>query len=161
MKNVKLFAVTTWLAWGLRNFLLRGGKGCLKEDLWVKADMFLSDYVKVGSCDTTLPHAKKTMPTSWVPPQGDVFKLNVDAALDKFNRRIGIGIVVRDSCGELILAAISSFKYIVDVELAETKAICEGIQLALNRGLLSLCVESDTLNVVSLCCGAFRVRYDL
>ncbi|KAL5814484.1 hypothetical protein ACOSQ3_025278 [Xanthoceras sorbifolium] len=43
------------------------------------------------------------------------------------------------------------FRHVSDVELAEALTILEGIQLALSRGFLPLCVESDALNVVSLC----------
>ncbi|KAL5822171.1 hypothetical protein ACOSQ3_024053 [Xanthoceras sorbifolium] len=77
------------------------------------------------------------------------------------SRKIGLGTAVRNSSGVLLLAAIFSFNFIYDVEVAEAKAICEGIYLALSKGLKPLCVKSDSFNVVSMCNSISTVKCDV
>ncbi|KAL5843763.1 hypothetical protein ACOSQ4_009721 [Xanthoceras sorbifolium] len=87
--------------------------------------------------------------------------MNVYAAINKSSGQIGIGVVVRNSFGNLVLAAGFSSLNVVDTTVAEAKAIMVGAQLAVSRGLLPLCIESDALNVVNLCKGFSSTRNDL
>ncbi|KAL5739882.1 hypothetical protein ACOSQ2_029062 [Xanthoceras sorbifolium] len=68
---------------------------------------------------------------------------------------------VRNNNGQLLVAAVSSFNFITDIEVAKAKAICESIHLALSKGLKPLCVESDSYNVVSLCSSVSHFKCDL
>ncbi|KAH7576833.1 hypothetical protein JRO89_XS01G0158700 [Xanthoceras sorbifolium] len=79
----------------------------------------------------------------------------------KLSNRIGVGLVVRNFCGSILQAAGLIFRNIVDVEIAEAKAILEEIELASNKGFAPLCVESDTMNVVSLCCANSLIPSEL
>ncbi|KAL5746540.1 hypothetical protein ACOSP7_027686 [Xanthoceras sorbifolium] len=112
----------------------------------------------VGCCALVVIADRKAI---WKPPLGNIFKLNVDAACDKMNQKIGIGLAIRDNNGSIMVAAGLTFRFVFDVELAEALAILEGIQLALSRGFLPFCVESDALNIVNLCCDSVPVRSDL
>ncbi|KAK3183041.1 hypothetical protein Dsin_030327 [Dipteronia sinensis] len=62
-----------------------------------------------GDSPESVDHALWNGPVAtkprWTPPQGNVLKLNVDAAVDKSNCKIGMGIVVRNIFGDLVLAA--------------------------------------------------------
>ncbi|KAL5826596.1 hypothetical protein ACOSQ3_018435 [Xanthoceras sorbifolium] len=64
---------------------------------------------------------------------------------------IGLGMVVRNAGGDVVLAAALSFKGGTSVVVGEAQAVLEGILLAGNRGFRPLLVESDCLNVVNLC----------
>ncbi|KAL5752937.1 hypothetical protein ACOSP7_023121 [Xanthoceras sorbifolium] len=85
-------------------------------------------------------------------------KKNMDVVTDSTDKSFGVGIVVRDSQGVLICAAALFFSFFFSVEVAETRAILEGVLFASSSGLLPLVVESDALSVVSLCNGSLFSR---
>ncbi|KAL5779835.1 hypothetical protein ACOSQ2_010572 [Xanthoceras sorbifolium] len=82
-----------------------------------------------------------------VPSSLNVARL--DAAMEKVINNIGIGMVVRISSGGLVLAAGLKCFHVSDVTVAEAKAILLRLQLAGSRGLFSLIVDTDSLNVVN------------
>ncbi|KAL5778514.1 hypothetical protein ACOSQ2_009251 [Xanthoceras sorbifolium] len=99
-------------------------------------------------------------PHSRVPPAA-VFKLNVDASCDVLSGCSGLGVVVRNVSGIVVFAAAVPLKFCGDVEVAKARAILAGIQLAAERGLLPLLVETDSLNVFRLCNGDLLSRSDV
>ncbi|KAL5846637.1 hypothetical protein ACOSQ3_010161 [Xanthoceras sorbifolium] len=84
------------------------------------------------------------------PPAG-IFKLNVDATWNKSSGRFGLGIVVRQVRGDVVLAAALSFKGGTDMAVAEARAVLEGLVLAGSRGFCPLLAESNCLELVNLC----------
>ncbi|KAL5864939.1 hypothetical protein ACOSQ3_002453 [Xanthoceras sorbifolium] len=69
--------------------------------------------------------------------------------------------MVRSGSGVLVLAVgFKCFNVSMVVE-AEARAMLKKIQVAGNRGLSSLLVESDYLSLVNLCCDRVDVRSDL
>ncbi|KAL5823400.1 hypothetical protein ACOSQ4_021300 [Xanthoceras sorbifolium] len=58
-----------------------------------------------------------------------------------------LGVVVRNATGIVVFATVVPLKFYADVQVVEAKAILAGIQLAAERGLLPLLVETDSLNV--------------
>ncbi|KAL5803467.1 hypothetical protein ACOSQ3_031926 [Xanthoceras sorbifolium] len=122
---------------------------CLSTDnVWSKAVAYVQDF--------DVAYAQKAPPSvssgsglqCWVPPPPDVFKLNVDAAFDKLNGKIGLGMVVRNAGGDVVLAAALSFKGGTSVVVGEAQAVLEGILLAGNRGHASL----SQLSSFMYCC---------
>ncbi|KAL5859345.1 hypothetical protein ACOSQ4_000641 [Xanthoceras sorbifolium] len=75
----------------------------------------------------------------------------MDASCDVLSGCSGLGVVVRNATGIAVFAAAVPLIFCADVEVAEAKAILIGIQLAAERGLLPLMVETDSLNVSRLC----------
>ncbi|KAL5741391.1 hypothetical protein ACOSP7_028123 [Xanthoceras sorbifolium] len=105
--------------------------GCSKsssdDNLWVRAGLFLKDLMQ-GSGLLPSSIISRSVPNSfcWKPPEGRNLKLNVDAAVNKAAGKIEIGAVVRDSAGALIMAAGLCVSNVVDVVIAEAKAILFG-----------------------------------
>ncbi|KAL5754888.1 hypothetical protein ACOSP7_023108 [Xanthoceras sorbifolium] len=97
----------------------------------------------------------------WLAPPAAVFKLNLDASCDMLSGCSALGVVVRNATGLAVFAAVVPLKFCADVEVAEARAILAGIQLAAQRGLLPLLVETDSLNVSHLCNGDLLSRSDV
>ncbi|TXG57539.1 hypothetical protein EZV62_015368 [Acer yangbiense] len=95
------------------------------------------------------------------PPTIGTFKVNIDVALDLGRGRFGAGIVIRDNIGRILKAAALFFDGRVSADIAEAKAIYEGLLLAKKSGLHHLSIESDSLNVVRLCKGEITTRSDV
>ncbi|KAL5813762.1 hypothetical protein ACOSQ4_024403 [Xanthoceras sorbifolium] len=112
---------------------------CLSTDsVWSKAVAYVQDF-DVACAQKAPPSVSSGSGLQcWVPPPPDVFKLNVDAAFDKLNGKIGLGMVVRNAGGDVVLAAALSFKGGTSVVVGEAQAVLEGILLAGNRGFRPL-----------------------
>ena len=87
----------------------------------------------------------------WLPPPQNVFKVNVDAALNSKNLSAGVGAaVIRDSNGKIVAAGVNQNLLKGSASLAEAEAMLWGLQLARNTDVSSLIIESDCLEVVQL-----------
>ncbi|KAK0583850.1 hypothetical protein LWI29_003986 [Acer saccharum] len=115
---------------------------------------------------TTVAQAKATTNSpceikNWIPPNSGTYKVNVDAALDLERGKFGAGIVIRDHSGRILKAAALVVEGRVSIDIAEAKAVYEGLMLAKQSGLLPLSIESDSLTVVKLCNGEISTRSDV
>lgn len=78
----------------------------------------------------------------WRAPIGDVYKLNTDASMIK-DKGIGMGGVVHDSDGDVMLATCCGMIGITNVEVAEALSARHGLQIAVEAGLRNLIMEVD------------------
>ena len=86
----------------------------------------------------------------WCPLPVNVFKANVDAAVNSEKGIAGLGIVIRDSNSRIIVAAIKTPQFMGDVKAAEAEVVEWGLVVAKNAALSSLMVETDCQDVVKL-----------
>ncbi|XP_042962388.1 uncharacterized protein LOC122296651 [Carya illinoinensis] len=77
-----------------------------------------------------------------------VFKLNVDGATFLNQHNAGIGAILRDSKGEVLMAASKKEHEIRNATSIEMLAIFRGLQLTAHLGIQHLIIESDALNLV-------------
>ena len=95
-----------------------------------------------------------------VPPAG-WYKLNVDAAVDKENGKVGYGAVIRNSSGQVMAVGVDQGVFSDDVDIAEAEALPFGIRLASETSLSPLMVESDSLRVIQFISGKCHTRTEL
>ncbi|XP_042980188.1 uncharacterized protein LOC122310339 [Carya illinoinensis] len=89
-------------------------------------------------------------PQTWTPPPLGVLKANWDAAVDKINSRMGLGVVIRDSKG-LSIATLWACKAMhPDPILGEVAATLRAISLYADLGLTHIVLEGDSLGVVKV-----------
>ena len=79
---------------------------------------------------------------TWSPPQNGYAKVNVDAATNSELNLAGLGAIIRDENGKVIVAAIKVSKFFGDVSFAEAEAIEWGMQIARDTNVRTLIVES-------------------
>jgi hypothetical protein len=84
----------------------------------------------------------------WQPPEPGSFKLNVDGAFT--NSAAGIGCVVRDHAGAVVLAACRKLEHCRDATDVELAALEEGIRLTLQWTNARFFVETDCAEAVQL-----------
>lgn len=61
-----------------------------------------------------------------------------------------VGIVLRDFGGQVLLAAALSLLNCWDAEMAEGRAIYEGVSLAIRHAFVCFLIESNSLRVINL-----------
>ncbi|KAL5767136.1 hypothetical protein ACOSP7_013710 [Xanthoceras sorbifolium] len=134
---------------------------------WNDADSFIDDCLAANLPPASSPFYSGSGPdlaafsSGWKVPLAAVFKLNVDASCDMLSGCLSLGMVVRNATGIAVFVAVVPLKFRADVEVAEARAILAGIQLAGQRGLLPLLVETDSLNVSRLYNGDLLSRSDV
>lgn len=79
----------------------------------------------------------------WKPPQDRYFKLNVDGALFFDLQEAGVGVILRDSKGDEIMAASLLENEVSNLESIESLATLRGLQPSMHLGISHLTFERD------------------
>ena len=91
---------------------------------------------------------RRIVPTRWQPPPEGLYKANFDAAYFGNWSLAGIGVVVRDSEGEIIAALSQQIHEPHSVDAAEALACSRAVAFARELSLFSVIVEGDSMLVV-------------
>jgi len=100
-------------------------------------------YVAAMESQKGLHKGKGTEAVKWVPPHREACKANVDASIGK-DRRRGIGVVVRNSKGEIRLAACKCIRANWEVDTTEAFAALYAMKLCWEAGIRRLELETDS-----------------
>ncbi|KAK6118865.1 hypothetical protein DH2020_047396 [Rehmannia glutinosa] len=97
--------------------------------------------------DNILPKKDRSVesPSKWIPPPWGKLRMDVDACVNEARGSFGIGGVVRDSQGKLMMAFGKRIDHPISVLEAELRAICEGLERAQLNGFFPQLVASDSL----------------
>ena len=82
-------------------------------------------------------------PKQWKPSPESWCKVNVDAAIDHQSQRAGLGVVIRNYKGDVVVAAIKPSSFNGDVPFTEAEAIEWGMQVAKRAGITAVILKSD------------------
>ncbi|KAL5787310.1 hypothetical protein ACOSP7_004259 [Xanthoceras sorbifolium] len=83
------------------------------------------------------------------PPNAGYFKLNTDTGVDESIQPTCIGVVLRDSRGLIMASCAQGLDSLFSPPIAKALAILRCLNLAIETGLLPVCVESDVEVVVN------------
>lgn len=85
----------------------------------------------------------------WFPPPTCSYKLNVDGAIFYNQKKAGVGIILRDSSGNVVLVANKKEEEVPDPSTIEILAMFRGLQICANIGIQNLILENDCLLMIS------------
>jgi hypothetical protein len=144
MRSRVLFLL--WRVWHHRNNVVHGdGKATITASV-----NFLANYLTSFTAAATT-HADST--SSWCAPAVGMLKANVDAGWNSHSKEAGLGIIVRDHEGSVI---ISEWKFIPNCGSAweaEIQACLEGLKCLISLKRWPAVLESDCLRAVQALCG--------
>lgn len=86
---------------------------------------------------------------NWIPPPSGTFKLNVDGAIFAYQCSAGVGIILRNDKGEIILSTSKKESEVNDPLKVEMLAIFRALQICIPLDLNELLIESDSLIMVN------------
>ena len=89
----------------------------------------------------------------WTPPPPDRYKVNVDGAVFKAQKAVGVGVLIRDCNGQVIAALSKRINAPLGPLETEAKAFEAGVQFAKDIGVQDIIIEGDSLTVVNALCG--------
>ncbi|XP_035545074.1 uncharacterized protein LOC118348177 [Juglans regia] len=87
--------------------------------------------------------------TKWEKPGGLVIKANWDAAVDAKNKCVRIGVVVRDSNGEILACLCSRFAHNSNSYVAEALGLRKAVTSCSEMGFSDVVLEGDSLIIVN------------
>ncbi|KAF5469518.1 hypothetical protein F2P56_013583 [Juglans regia] len=136
--------LSAWGLWNRRNKLMFENKKVSPEQA---IDHALSMYQEHLSA--SYEHKRGLLPQCrWQPPPAGVLKLNIDGATFHEQCRSGVGMVLRDERGKVLLTASKPKHDVSDPIEIEFLAVLRGLQICFPLGISELEVESDSLLVV-------------
>ncbi|XP_042965942.1 uncharacterized protein LOC122299620 [Carya illinoinensis] len=146
-EELQFFCLIAWSFWYRRN---RKIHDLVVLPIKQVVDHALSVQSSFVSCSQQKNPDHIKLNGLWSPPPEGFLKLNVDGALFFDQKKAGIGAVLRDGRGEVILAASKMECYIEEPETIELVAILRGLQLCIQSGISKLVVESDCKLLVEI-----------
>ncbi|KAF5447458.1 hypothetical protein F2P56_033012 [Juglans regia] len=86
--------------------------------------------------------------THWKPPVGETVNVNWDAALKIDENRCGIGVIIRDNCGEVLVTLYCPKLNVADPVMAEIYALWRAMKLCNELNFERVQLEGDALTVI-------------
>nr|POE97331.1 hypothetical protein CFP56_49462 [Quercus suber] len=109
----------------------------------------LLDKVMQVECFKNFLLSKTRPQHQWRPPDLHSFKANFDAAVFQATNTAGIGVIIRDSNGEVIGALSMPIPLSQSVAELEALACLRAVQFALEIGLRRVTFEGDSVTVIN------------
>lgn len=139
--EVELWSVIAWQIGCARNELIFEKVYTSPELFFKKAIDLLQEY-KLPTAGTYKVRVCKNK-VRWVPPDQNLIKINVDAAVNVNDDKVGLGIVARNASGEVLLATSKPMWHFVSVERAELEAFQWAMELIKDQKWRRVLVEGD------------------
>jgi hypothetical protein len=105
--------------------------------------------LRLNGRETTVP---RNIAEAWQCPEVGCVKLNWDAAVDKANNKIGLGVIVRDSTSMVVAMQCSTRDFLCDSGAAEALGAWTAANLSCTLGLQRIILEGDAQEVVLALC---------
>ncbi|XP_059441827.1 uncharacterized protein LOC132174149 [Corylus avellana] len=103
--EMELFAVTTRRIWLRRNAVVHGDSFLHPNQLLREAQCALDEYHRVNEGNSAQRnHDLERAIVKWQPPPANMVKMNWDAAVNVKEKRVGLGLIARDSTRDPITA---------------------------------------------------------
>ncbi|XP_021721482.1 uncharacterized protein LOC110689043 [Chenopodium quinoa] len=156
--DVEIMFTICWAIWGARNSFVIEGTQPDSMSIIAYALKVCGEVRDVranggkGAILKVVQYAER-----WSKPSEGWVKMNVDVGV-LGEAGTGLGAIARDSNGVVLCAAVHHVKERWGVKEAEAKAVWCGLQLARDRGIKRVVLESDSLLVVQALRGASAGR---
>ena len=127
----ELMVALCWSAWFSRNKFIFEGREIDPIISTAKTKSVLAAFQRVRKTKPAhIAHPRGEKQQEWLPPPENVFKINVDAAINSKNHNAGMWALIRDSNGKIVAAGVNQNHLKGLVGLAEAEAVQWGLQLA-------------------------------
>ncbi|KAL9450019.1 hypothetical protein AB3S75_011871 [Citrus x aurantiifolia] len=149
--DIDYVASIWWSTWHARNKLLFEGKKPDPRKTVAKAKAIVVTYQSMQFKEQGSPRSiEEKKAQRWNPPPSSKLKINVDAAVHAESQMAGLGAVIRNSQGQVVVAAVKSINFQGDVSIAEAKAVQWGMEVARKASFTNVIIETDCSMVADL-----------
>ncbi|KAL9450806.1 hypothetical protein AB3S75_012526 [Citrus x aurantiifolia] len=149
--DMEMLMTILWVIWYDRNKLVFEDLKLDPRLSMAKAEAIIEAFRRTQFPEITNGgKLQKLKQTVWTPPPQGWLKLNVDAATDSKKSCAGLGAIIRDSTGNCMAAGIKAVKFSGVLSIVEAEAAEWGVQIAQQRGMQSIILETDSKEVADL-----------
>lgn len=149
--DMELIFALCWVVWHSRNLHILRNKMEDPQISVARAEAVVNSYKKIRQPELQSNLGKKAISSQqWKPPPAGHFKVNVDAAVREEQDKEGLGVVIRNSEGKCVAAAMKPSTFSGSVAFAEAEATKLGLEIAESAGCMPLIIETDSQEVVDL-----------
>ncbi|EEF32663.1 conserved hypothetical protein [Ricinus communis] len=92
--------------------------------------------------------ADNPIPVKWCPPALGIYKINAETSALKSLKSTGLGVIIRDQIGQVMMSAHKHIEYMHDPEVAEALATLYGLSIAWDCGFYDAVLECDSYMVI-------------
>ncbi|XP_042944602.1 uncharacterized protein LOC122278481 [Carya illinoinensis] len=136
--------------WTRRNMMIFEGKFKKPSKVLNEALTSLRNY---KSAHAELNQMKGPMhqtrkDTKWMPPDEGISKINFDAAIDKTNYRLGLGIAGTNHVGEVLFSFSCSKLFSGSSDMGEAAALWRAMELVMELDVRNVVFEGDANRVI-------------
>ena len=147
--DLELFATVVWMLWHRRNQIRVSSNAATPlGHIAVGARQQLQNYSRVQPAKSATETTNIHTAVNWSPPRSPFLKINYDGAVFRDSNSAGLGVVVRDSMGEVLASLAENIplpQTVADVEAAAARrAIMFARELSLSRVILE--GDSEIIN---------------
>lgn len=135
--------VTLWAIWSARRKLIHEGIYHTPYAKHCFITSYISDLQFLKKPASSVAQTTAPRPTSWIPPQEDHTKINVDVAVSRAGGFGAVAAICRDLSGAYLGASALVFRNIDVAEVLETLAITEALALSDDLYLHKIAIASD------------------
>ncbi|KAL5741851.1 hypothetical protein ACOSP7_028583 [Xanthoceras sorbifolium] len=118
--SMEELAITFWQIWFNRNRIVHLKPDLLVDEIISWVHLFLSEF---QTANQRVPSVRHRTEDKWKVPAADAFKINTDAALDLFNSRVGLGAVIQNEEGHVLISSSLVVQAKFSPEVAKAMAI--------------------------------------
>jgi ribonuclease HI len=91
--------VTARMIWLRRNNFVFDNVFSPPASVIERSKQFMANFKEAFYSRNRPPESPPSVNARWTPPPADMWKINVDAAVDQTTMKMGVGVVIRDSGG--------------------------------------------------------------
>ncbi|XP_059446463.1 uncharacterized protein LOC132178010 [Corylus avellana] len=147
-EEMEVMVVVARSIWLRRNALVHGKKVSPSNVVVKNAIESFEAYHIANSKIKGVIKRDNTKVFCWEAPKDDFVKVNWDAAVDKHRRKMGIGVIIRDSMGEVLTTLSAPKDYIIEPDIAEALVVLRAVLFCGELGFHWVILEGDALQVV-------------
>ncbi|XP_042968106.1 uncharacterized protein LOC122301084 [Carya illinoinensis] len=147
-KELARFAYVARSLWHRRNAFLYERHFAHPTKLFEKAVTECHLYQQAIQALVHKPNPVASLVVRWELPPADFIKFNWDITVQQTTNRIGIGIVLRDCGGEVLLSLMKPLVLCSNAAYAEARGLFEVVKLCSKLGFTNCMFEGDSLHVV-------------
>ncbi|XP_042974894.1 uncharacterized protein LOC122306534 [Carya illinoinensis] len=145
-EDLMKFIAMAWGLWYKRNKFIYDNSSLQFSSVLSTALSMQSEFKQVQILNKGNRELPKVL--SWKPPPEGSLKINIDGAIfDDFNKA-GVGVVLRDQAGRVLVACSKSEPAVPNPEIIEATAMLRGLQFGLQWGTSKVLMETDCLFLV-------------
>ncbi|KAK3189882.1 hypothetical protein Dsin_029443 [Dipteronia sinensis] len=136
--------------WFRRNDKVHESASFHDDDVVPSTMSYLSDFRKANTMKSKVSGERGMDTSRWIPHDRGRFKVNTDDAIDAESGNAGVGIIIRDSYGEVLASSSQSVGARYSPQIVEALALPRGLLFARETGIWPCLIESDAQTVYDI-----------